>query len=130
MNVETGDLPRAGDVFVGRERELADLSAGLNQAASGRGSLFLLAGEPGIGKSRLADELATTARERGFLVLWGRCWEAGGAPPIGLGFKPSARTSERVTRTRLPTNSAKARATSRRCFQTSWRHSLTCGHPR
>jgi tetratricopeptide (TPR) repeat protein len=81
MNVETGDLPRAGDVFVGRERELADLSAGLNQAASGRGSLFLLAGEPGIGKSRLADELATTARERGFLVLWGRCWEAGGAPP-------------------------------------------------
>ena len=80
MNVEAGDLPRARDVFVGRERELADLSAGLDEAASGHGSLFLLAGEPGIGKSRLADELATTARERGFLVLWGRCWEAGGAP--------------------------------------------------
>ncbi|MGH2765851.1 MAG: ATP-binding protein, partial [Actinomycetota bacterium] len=42
--------------------------------------LFLVAGEPGIGKSRLADELGSRAREGGTRVLWGRCWEAGGAP--------------------------------------------------
>ncbi len=41
----------------------------------------MLGGEPGIGKSRLADELATRARERGHQVLWGRGWEDAGAPP-------------------------------------------------
>ena len=56
------------------------LLTGLENAASGRGRLFVLAGEPGIGKSWLADELASAARTRGFRVLWGRCWEAGGAP--------------------------------------------------
>src|SRR5204863_7206340 len=47
---------------------------------AGRGRLFLLAGEPGVGKSRLADELISHAKERGAQVLIGRCWEAGGAP--------------------------------------------------
>jgi len=42
--------------------------------------VFLLAGEPGIGKSRLAYEAAARARDRGITVVWGRCWEAGGAP--------------------------------------------------
>jgi len=67
-------------VFVGRERELAALTAGLDEALDGRGGLFLVSGEPGIGKSRLADELAAKARGREAQVLWGRCWEAGGAP--------------------------------------------------
>ncbi len=71
---------RAGGVFVGRERELSELLAGVDDALEGRGRLFLVAGEPGIGKSRLTDELAAQARERGVRVLWGRCWEAGGAP--------------------------------------------------
>ncbi len=74
------EASRPGGEFVGRERELSELGAGLDEAEGGRGSLFMLAGEPGIGKSRLADELAARARERRFLVLWGRCWEAGGAP--------------------------------------------------
>ncbi len=39
-----------------------------------------MAGDPGIGKSRLADEAAAQACDRGFKVAWGRCWEAGGAP--------------------------------------------------
>lgn len=42
--------------------------------------MFLLAGDPGIGKSRLAYEAAARARDRGIKVAWGRCWEAGGAP--------------------------------------------------
>lgn len=65
---------------MGRERELAELEAGLGDALAGRGRLFLIGGEPGIGKSRLADELASRARDRGARLLWGRCWEAGGAP--------------------------------------------------
>jgi predicted ATPase/DNA-binding SARP family transcriptional activator len=66
--------------LVGRARELSGLLSGLEQALAGHGGLFLLAGEPGIGKSRLADELARHARDRGAEVLFGRCWEAGGAP--------------------------------------------------
>ena len=76
---QTAPLSKS-QVFVGRERELAALTAGLDGALAGRGALFLVSGEPGIGKSRLADELATRARARGAHVLWGRCWEAGGAP--------------------------------------------------
>jgi DNA-binding SARP family transcriptional activator len=66
--------------FVGREAELEELLAGLEDALAGRGRLFLLAGEPGIGKSRLAEELIRHARARGARALVGRCWEAGGAP--------------------------------------------------
>jgi DNA-binding SARP family transcriptional activator len=67
-------------VFVGRERELGELLAALDEALAGHGRLRLLVGEPGIGKSGLADELAMRARSRGVLALVGRCWEAGGAP--------------------------------------------------
>jgi len=66
--------------FVGRERELAELQDRLEQALAGRGGLALLAGEPGIGKSRLVEELTVRARAGGAEVLLGRCWEAGGAP--------------------------------------------------
>ena len=64
----------------GRERELSLLEDALTDARAGRGRLVVLAGEAGIGKSRLADELAARARLNGTQVLWGRCWEAGGAP--------------------------------------------------
>ena len=70
--------PRSG--FVGRERELAELVGGLDNAFTGRGRLILLVGEPGIGKSRLAEELIADAKARRARVLVGRCWEAGGAP--------------------------------------------------
>jgi DNA-binding SARP family transcriptional activator/tetratricopeptide (TPR) repeat protein len=80
----TADEPaprrRAAGTFVARKWELATLGAGLEDALAGRGRLFLLVGEAGIGKSRLADEFASRAKEHGFHVLWGRCWEAGGAP--------------------------------------------------
>jgi DNA-binding SARP family transcriptional activator len=73
-------LDQSRGAFVGRGPELAELEGGLEGAFAGRGRLFLLAGEPGIGKSRLAEELARSARARGARVLVGRCWEAGGAP--------------------------------------------------
>ena len=73
--------PQSGPFFVGRDRELRELLEALAEAASGRGRLVLVGGQPGIGKSRLADELATRARERGYLALWGRGWEDAGAPP-------------------------------------------------
>ncbi|HEX6538122.1 MAG TPA: AAA family ATPase [Candidatus Dormibacteraeota bacterium] len=66
--------------LVGRDRELTTGLGLLDDSAAGAGSLLLISGEPGIGKSRLAEELARHARDRGFRVVWGRCWEAGGAP--------------------------------------------------
>ena len=71
----------AESLFVGRDRELAELRAGLEDAVAGRGRLFLVVGEPGIGKTRLVDEVARDAAGRGGLALWGRCWEGEGAPP-------------------------------------------------
>src|SRR5688572_12762609 len=73
-------MPTPGEVFVGRSEELGELLSGLEDAIAARGRVFLLAGEPGIGKTRLADEVARRAREKGAEVHWGRCWEAGGAP--------------------------------------------------
>jgi predicted ATPase len=72
---------RGKDTFVGRSRELAEICAGIDSAITGRGNLFMLSGEPGVGKSRLAQEAASYARAQGLRVLWGRCWEHGGAPP-------------------------------------------------
>ena len=68
------------DLFVGRGQELGLLHDAGTAAAGGRGGLVLLGGEPGIGKSRLADEYATRVAADGALVAWGRCWELGGAP--------------------------------------------------
>ena len=67
---------------VGRESELERIAADLAEAGSGRGGALLLAGEPGIGKTRLALEATGLARRRGFSVAWGRCPEAGAAPAL------------------------------------------------
>jgi tetratricopeptide (TPR) repeat protein len=66
--------------FVGRSAELRLLHTALEEATAGQRRLLLLAGEAGIGKTRLADEFARRASATGALVVWGRCWEAGGAP--------------------------------------------------
>jgi DNA-binding CsgD family transcriptional regulator len=60
--------------------ELAALTADLDAAVGGHGGVVLVVGEPGIGKTRLAEELAARAIGRGAVVLWGRCWEGAGAP--------------------------------------------------
>src|SRR6059036_3435589 len=72
---------RTEAVFVGRHHELVELRAGLEDAVTGRGRFFLVVGEAGIGKTRLVEELAREAAERGGLAFWGRCWEGEGAPP-------------------------------------------------
>jgi DNA-binding SARP family transcriptional activator len=78
--IETAAAETPSESFVGRENELAEFQAAFDEALAGRMSLFLIAGEPGIGKSRLADEATSLAEARGARVCWGRCWEAGGAP--------------------------------------------------
>jgi DNA-binding CsgD family transcriptional regulator/tetratricopeptide (TPR) repeat protein len=62
----------ARGVFVGRERELGQLGRALDAARTGSGTAVLVAGEAGIGKTRLASELAARARDAGFEVLLGR----------------------------------------------------------
>ncbi len=70
----------AGRVFVGREAELGELRGAADESLEGRGRMVLIAGEPGIGKTRTAEELATYAQVRGANVHWGRCLEDEGAP--------------------------------------------------
>ncbi len=72
--------PSGSAAFVGRARELAELSAALESARAGRGALFLIDGEPGIGKTRLVAEIASHAAALPASVLWGRCAEGEGAP--------------------------------------------------
>ncbi|WP_280155311.1 AAA family ATPase [Piscinibacter sp. XHJ-5] len=74
----------AGDAerrFIGRRSELDALQAALARAVDGRPGIVLLTGEPGIGKTRTAQELVEHAGRRGVLALWGRCPEEPGAPP-------------------------------------------------
>jgi tetratricopeptide (TPR) repeat protein len=66
--------------FVGRETELGRLSEALDAALVGRGSAWLVGGESGVGKSRLAEELRTLALVQGALVLRGQAVSEGGSP--------------------------------------------------
>jgi DNA-binding SARP family transcriptional activator len=78
----TGARPgrHAASPLQGRDDELALLEAGLADAVAGRGRLFVLVGEAGSGKTRLADEVGSAAKQRGGRILWGRGWDGGGAP--------------------------------------------------
>lgn len=60
---------------------MATLLEHLEAAGSGQGGVVLVAGEPGIGKTRLVSELADRARARSWLVLVGRSYESEGLPP-------------------------------------------------
>ena len=77
-----------GGVFVGRQQEMAVLERALNDALSGRGRLVMLAGEPGIGKTRVCQELAARADTLGARGYWGRCYEEEGAPPYWPWIQP------------------------------------------
>ncbi|HEU5003126.1 MAG TPA: BTAD domain-containing putative transcriptional regulator [Actinomycetota bacterium] len=68
--------------FVGRAVELAMLEGALRDALGGDSRVVVISGEPGIGKTRLAEELSSRATPQGAVVVWGRCYEAGAAPPL------------------------------------------------
>ena len=70
--------------MVGRDRELARVTGLLDDALAGRGRLVLCTGEAGIGKTRLAEELAAAAGARGVPVAWARAADRGSSPPYGL----------------------------------------------
>ncbi|MGZ3356135.1 MAG: ATP-binding protein, partial [Isosphaeraceae bacterium] len=67
--------------FVGRQEEVTQLRRCLEAAIRGQGSLVLVAGEPGVGKTRLVSELAIDTADRGLQVLTGRAYETEGMPP-------------------------------------------------
>jgi hypothetical protein len=59
--------------LVGRTQEMNNLALALEECFSGEGCLYSVTGGPGIGKTRLANEFASRARDRGAKVVWGRC---------------------------------------------------------
>ena len=74
---------------MGRQREMRELKAALEDAFLGEGRLVMLVGEPGIGKTRTAQELSSYAETLNAQVLWGRCYEEEGALPLlALGPAP------------------------------------------
>jgi DNA-binding CsgD family transcriptional regulator/tetratricopeptide (TPR) repeat protein len=79
-------VPRRDDApMVGRASELARLLAHVERAAAGRASAVLLAGDAGVGKTRLLDELTVRAAEHGVRVLTGHCVDLG---DVGLPYLP------------------------------------------
>jgi tetratricopeptide (TPR) repeat protein len=64
----------------GRAEAIARARVRVDGALAGEGGLVLFTGEPGIGKSRVAEHVAGLAEARGATVVWGRAWESGGAP--------------------------------------------------
>jgi len=79
---------------IGRDAELAQLIRLLDNAMAGRGSVVLISGEPGIGKTHLSSALVDAARRRGAHALAGHCYEMEGSPP----YVPFAEQLEDVAR--------------------------------
>ena len=86
--------------FVGRQDEMAELTAALDEALAGRGRLVMLVGEPGIGKTRTAQEMAALVETRGdpsvAIVVWGH------DPTRQPGRKPGRQSGRKPTRNPWP----------------------------
>jgi len=80
-----------GTPLVGRRDELRSLSAALDAAAAGSAGAVLLAGEAGVGKTRLIAEAVGRAQAAGFVVLTGRCLDTGEATLPYLPFTEALR---------------------------------------
>lgn len=68
--------------LVGRDAERARIASSVARLSDGVGSVLLVAGDPGIGKTALLDELSRIGAHGDIPVVWGRCQEAQGAPPL------------------------------------------------
>jgi len=79
-----GTPARPAGRFVGRQRELAVLRASLDDAMAGSGSVVVVGGEPGVGKTRFVQEFALYAHLRGAGVVWTYCADDGSS----LAFQP------------------------------------------
>jgi hypothetical protein len=92
--------PIQSPVFVGRREEIESLAALLRRAADGEPGFAIVAGEAGVGKTRLVTELAGQAADSGFTVLAGHCVELGaeGLPlaPLIDALRTLARTTARA----------------------------------
>ena len=92
--------PIQSPVFVGRREEIESLAALLRRAAGGEPGFAIVAGEAGVGKTRLVTELAGQAADSGFTVLAGHCVELGaeGLPlaPLIDALRTLARTTARA----------------------------------
>jgi hypothetical protein len=85
------------DALIGRALEMEALEVALERAVSGRSAVVTVRGEAGIGKSRLLEEFAASAVERGVLPLTGRCYETAAAPalwPWGQIFEALCRAAQ------------------------------------
>lgn len=77
------DQPIRCPIIVGRDAQLTVLRRALEQVAAGHGTTLLIAGEAGIGKSRLVAETRTMARRQGWCIFEGHCFEPDHVLPYG-----------------------------------------------
>jgi class 3 adenylate cyclase/tetratricopeptide (TPR) repeat protein len=89
--------------LVGRGHEMAALTRLVEGTLAGRGTLVMLTGEPGVGKTRLVEEVTGAAARSGVLALSGHCHETAGTPSYG----PFVEVIEAATRT-VPANRLRA----------------------
>ena len=88
----SGPDPTYRKAFVGRETEIRQLHMAFDEAMSGRGSLVMVVGEPGIGKTSLCEQLQTYASLRGGTTLIGHCYEEGSLSLPYLAFVEAMRS--------------------------------------
>lgn len=91
VELRAGNAAGTRPSFVGRVRERRGFRVLLEAALEGRGSLVLLGGDAGIGKTALAREFAAEARRRGLLVVAGHCYDVTATPPYGPWLDLAAR---------------------------------------
>src|SRR5262249_1021078 len=87
-----GDNPLYRTTFVGRQAEVKTLQSALDAALSGNGGLVMVAGEPGIGKTALCEQLITYDGVRGANALVGHCYEEGSLSLPYLAFVEAIRS--------------------------------------
>ena len=78
--------------FVGRERELGELTAAFDRAVEAEGSLAMVVGEPGIGKTSLCEQLGAHVNGKGGQTLIGHCYEEGSLSLPYLAFVEAMRS--------------------------------------